>query len=87
MPVGVLLRNMSSKEVSEWQAFERVNGPLGTAYSDEMLAAILEQLQFVAKLIGGQYKPNPAPDPHDVPRPAQLYEHVRRQAARQAQLP
>ena len=67
-----MLGRMTSKELAEWEAFEIVNGPLGTSYSDDMLAAVHEQLQGLMRLTGAQFEENPAPPVKHVKRPYEL---------------
>lgn len=64
---------MDSRELSEWQAYERAVGPIGRQYADDMLASIHEQLQFLSYLTGAQYGENPAPEPQRVPRPNEIF--------------
>lgn len=40
IPVGELLERVSSRELTEWQAYEEVAGPLGPARSDVQSAII-----------------------------------------------
>jgi hypothetical protein len=68
-----LLVRISSHEIAEWQAYERAFGPIGSAYGDDVLAAIHEQLQTVCFLLGAQMEENPMPVPQRVKRPMQLY--------------
>lgn len=51
-------------------AFERVNGPLGRQYSDDMLANIHEQLQAVQFILGRMSagEDSPVEPPHRVLR-------------------
>lgn len=35
---------MTSKELTEWQAYERFSGPLGTEYTNEALAQLNDHL-------------------------------------------
>lgn len=67
---------MDAREIAEWQAFEHVHGPLDRAYSDDMLAQIHEQLQFLAHVMGVQVwgEQNPVPAPRKVPRPANVFD-------------
>lgn len=86
MSVRQLLRSMDSLEVSEWQAYERAFGPLGTTYSDDMLAHIHEQLQLLTHVLGAVNTPkgeeNPVPAPKDVPRPPDVYQKAQEAAAK-----
>lgn len=74
MPVGEMLRRMSSYEVTEWRAYELATGPLGREYSDDMLAAIHEQMQFANKMAGEQFEENPAPAIKHVRRPKEVFD-------------
>lgn len=40
MPVGELLNRISSKELTEWQAYERLAGPIGPRRDDVLTAEI-----------------------------------------------
>lgn len=40
MPVAELMERMSSRELTEWRAYERVAGPLGPARADVQAAII-----------------------------------------------
>ena len=78
MPVGEMLKRMSARELSEWEAYELANGPLGRGYNDKALAEIHEQLQTQNILMSLQFT-----DPDVLkeiakqvhyPRPAELYQ-------------
>lgn len=73
MTVAELLARTSSRELSEWAAYERHAGPLGSSWRDEALAAIHEELQKLQYLIGAvnteKNKENPVPEPKRYPRP------------------
>lgn len=45
MPVGELLRRITAKELTEWQAYEREFGMLGTQWDREVLREIHYVLQ------------------------------------------
>lgn len=72
---------MSSYELSQWMAFERAHGPIGSEWSDEALAAVQEQLQQLsyllsqAKFTDKTHRKGPVPKPERFPRP---YESVKR---------
>lgn len=74
-----MLSRISSRELSEWEAYERYAGPLGQAYGDEVLAAIHEQMQRLNRLQGAahftdrKHKKNPVPEPKAYPRPYEIY--------------
>lgn len=40
MPVGQLLRSISSAELTEWRAWEQIHGPLGSERADYLAASI-----------------------------------------------
>lgn len=40
MPVGELLRRVSSAELTEWMAYEQISGPLGAARGDVQAAIV-----------------------------------------------
>lgn len=74
-----MLARISSRELSEWEAYERYAGPLGTAYGDEVMAALHEQIQRLNRLQGAahftdrNHKKNPVPEPKAYPRPYEIY--------------
>lgn len=51
MPVGELLARTSSRELAEWQAFEREYGPLGPERGDWQAASLAH---VFATLLGGK---------------------------------
>lgn len=63
---------MSSRELTEWAAYEQYAGPLGQNYANEALAGIHELLQTTNKLLGAKMKNNPVPDPKPYPRPHEI---------------
>lgn len=71
-PVG-LLATHSSYELTEWMAFEQVNGPIGAKWDREVLAQLHELTQFGNHLLGAQMSdnkhPNQVPKPETIPRP------------------
>ena len=70
MTVDEMLDRLPAREVTEWQAFEFVFGPLGTSYGDDLLAGIYEQLQALNH--------DPKDDPvQPFPRRHQYMEHLR----------
>lgn len=81
--VDGMLSEISSRQVAEWMAYERVEGPLDGSLRDDVLAGIHEQLQLIARLTGAQFKQNPAPEPEHVPRPHELYELAKKQRSRE----
>lgn len=84
MTVGELLERTTARELSEWEAYERAVGPLGSLYHDDVLAAIQEQLQVLNRLTGAQFEDNPAPVPKSYPRPSEVLEFVERHRAGEA---
>lgn len=70
---------ISSRELTEWMAFEREEGPIGPRWRDEMLAAIHEQLQRLSHLQGAahftdkKHRKNPVPSPKHYPRPHEIF--------------
>lgn len=74
MTASELSDRISSYELTEWQAFERAYGPLGSGYSDDMLAAIHEKLQELLYLTGGLWSSdNTVNAPQRVPRPHEVF--------------
>lgn len=74
MTVAQLLSCISSRELTEWQAYEQATGPLGSRYSDDVLAAIHEQLQISNRMYGEQFEENMVPIPKAVLRPDQVFQ-------------
>jgi hypothetical protein len=74
MTVQEMLTKVSSYELSQWMAFEKINGPLGAQYSDDMLASIHEQLQAIQFILGRMSagKESPVPPPHRLRRPHEV---------------
>ena len=74
MTVDQLMSRVSSFELTQWRAFEKVNGPLGRQYSDDMLANIHEQLQAIQFILGRMSAgdESPVPQPHRMPRPHEV---------------
>lgn len=74
MTVNELLTRVSSYELTQWMAFERVNGPLGRQYSEDMLANIHEQLQAIQFILGRMSagEDSPVPAPHRMLRPHEV---------------
>lgn len=40
--MGYMLRSMDSRELAEWHAYEKLNGPLDDSWRDEMRAQSVE---------------------------------------------
>lgn len=79
MPVGVLLNNVTSREISEWAAYEKISGPLGDHYADDMLACIQEQLQYSNRFLAALVStwgadPTKIPPPDRMRRPNEIFE-------------
>lgn len=70
-----MLRDVDSRELTRWQVYERLTGPLDNSYRDGQLASINELIQNNTYLTGAvsQSKKNPAPKPKQVPRPWELH--------------
>ncbi len=74
------MERISSRELSEWMAFEREDGPIGTRWRDEATAATHEQIQRLNHLQGAahftdrKHKKNPVPSPKHYPRPHEMFE-------------
>lgn len=66
MTVRQLLYALDSREIAEWQAFERAYGPLGRSYGDEKLAEIHETLQLLISVHAKGYEPQRSTRPHEV---------------------
>jgi hypothetical protein len=70
-----MLSSIDSQELSEWQAYEVVNGSLGSRVGDELLMLIHEQLQALnhqqgaANFTDSKHRKNPVPAPVRLPRP------------------
>lgn len=69
MTVEEMLYRVSSRELSEWMAYEQAFGPIGPRYDSELLAGIHEQMQFANKMTGGEEYP----EPRKVPRPTEFF--------------
>lgn len=74
MSVRELLATHTSRELTEWQAFDRVHG-FGDARLEAVLADIQEQLQLTNHLLGAaHFTPENEPEENPIPPP----EHYRR---------
>jgi hypothetical protein len=64
-------------------AYEREDGPIGSRWSDETMAALHEQIQRLNHLLGAahftdrKHKKNPVPSPKHYPRPYEIFEKDR----------
>jgi hypothetical protein len=76
MTVEELLDRISSPELAEWMAYQKLNGPIDSTYSDDALAQIHEVLQYLLRLTGAQYEDNPAPNPRHFPRSYEFYDPI-----------
>lgn len=72
-----MLAHISSRELTEWAAYEQYSGPLGQNYANEVLAGIHELTQTTNKLLGAKMKSNPVPDPRPYPRPHEIAKAAR----------
>jgi hypothetical protein len=61
-------------------SYEREEGPVGTQWQDETMAALHEQIQRLNHLQGAahftdrKHKKNPVPSPKKYPRPYEIFE-------------
>jgi hypothetical protein len=74
MPVEEVLTRTSSRELTEWIAYERLYGPVGNEWRDELQASIHELLQFANHLKGAsmtseKQRKNQVPKVKLYPRP------------------
>lgn len=73
MPVRELLSRIDARELTEWVAYEETFGPIGSRYSDEILAELKDVLQhFSYHQVGSNVpkgKKNPIPEPEPTVRP------------------
>jgi hypothetical protein len=85
MPVDEVLARHTSRELAEWEAYERHAGPVDRSYDSEALANIHEQLQYMNRLLGAAHftdkknPNNPAPEPERYPRPNELHQRASEQ--------
>lgn len=75
MPVRELLSRIDSRELTEWVAYEEEFGPVGSRYSDEVLAQLKDLLHHYAYYAVGANVPtgkkNPIPEPTPTVRPSE----------------
>lgn len=67
-----MLASVTSREIAEWRAYERLNGPIGSsAYQEEALASMHEMLQHLARILIAQNveDEDDIPDISHYPRP------------------
>lgn len=73
MTVGELLERIDARELTEWQAFEVVHGPIGPEWRDNALAEVHEELQHIAYLLQAvnteKKDQSRIPKPQRYPRP------------------
>jgi hypothetical protein len=85
-----MLDEMSSREYTEWLAFERMNGPIGDTWRDEVLAGIHELIQYQNHMFGQanftdkKHPRNPVPKPERYVRPHEAYAKTKRAEDRKA---
>lgn len=77
-----MLRSLSSRELTCWQVYERINGPLDNSWRDEQIAALNEAIQYNAYITGavGQAKKNPAKKPQHITRPWEIFKKAKEEA-------
>lgn len=70
-----MLRSVTSVELTEWRAYEYLNGPLGPGYEQNALAEIHEMLQNVCRLLVAQNveDEDDIPDVEHYPRPHEVF--------------
>lgn len=64
---------MSSRELTEWEAYERHAGPLGSFWFAETLASIHEQLQMSNYMFSKAKFKQPGNKPEEYPRPEESF--------------
>lgn len=75
-----MLGAMSSRQVSEYMAYERIHGPIGDGWLHETISQMHEQLQSINYLLSQahftdkQHKKGPIPEPKRHPRPWEIFE-------------
>jgi hypothetical protein len=50
MPVSVMLRTLTSRELTEWRAYELKNGPLDDAWRDESQSTLIDLMRVLTYL-------------------------------------
>jgi hypothetical protein len=75
-----MLNCLTSREITYWQVYERLTGPLDNSWRDEQLARLAELIQINTQVTGttGQGKKNPAPKFQAITRPWELYEKAKK---------
>lgn len=57
MPVGEMLRRMSSAELTRWMAYEQMTGPLGGQRDDQLVALLAAVIANANRAKGRKAKP------------------------------
>lgn len=73
-----MMDQMTDRQLSEWMAFEKFDGPISNKWRDEMAAQLHELIQLNNILTGAaltskKRKKNPAGKFREVPRPWDLF--------------
>lgn len=75
-----LLEKVTSRELTEWQAYEAKNGPLDSSWRDEVQALSLDMLHDLLYLTGQAHFTNKShtegpidPREENYPRPTELF--------------
>lgn len=73
MPVPQMLRKLTAKELTEWRAYEKKNGPLDDTWRDHALASLIDLVQGLLYLtsqahFGQDSKGRPVKGPIDAPK-------------------
>ncbi|WP_433225615.1 phage tail assembly protein T [Actinomadura formosensis] len=77
MTVGALLRSIDSRELTEWQIYERMYGPLGQQRDDQLAALIAAAVANVFRDKGKAAEPKDYLPRWEAPqRPAEPPEEV-----------
>lgn len=70
--VDAMLAGMTSQMLTEWIAYEKFAGPIGSEYLDMVSRVTLDQVRNLNYLTGAQFKENPYPRPtSDFPTPVE----------------
>lgn len=78
--MGELLRRISSRELSEWMAYEKIAGPLGGARDDVLAALVSATIANANRAKGPTYQVKkfiPVWEPPPAQSPMDLYEKAR----------
>ena len=82
MTRGELLDRIDAREIGEWEAYERVAGPLGAARHDELFAMLMALIANVNRAKSrrpyrtDEFRPRWDPDAPPTPRPQQTPEEM-----------